>query len=640
MDKLNYAELGLKVGMEFHQMLDTNRKLFCHCPPSILRECADYSFIRELRPTKSELGEIDPAALFEFKRGRIYVYQGFREVSCLVEMDEEPPHELNKEALEIAIMIALMMKSKVVDEVYVMRKIVIDGSNTTGFQRTALIALGGSIKVGGKEIPIQTICLEEDAARLVGTKGREATYKLDRLGIPLIEIATAPVISSPEEAELVAFKIGQLLRITGKVKRGLGTIRQDLNISIRGGAKIEVKGVQRLELIGKIVEYEALRQYNLLKIRDELKRRGLKEDDLREDFVDVTHVFKSTRSKLISKVVSKGGVVLALRLPLFKGLLGFEIQPGRRLGTEMADRARFWGGVSGIIHSDELPGYGISEKEVEEIKRTLRMKELDAFVLIADEREKALEGLKAVLVRAKEALRGVPEETRGPNPDGTTHFSRPRPGSARMYPETDIRPTRITNEMIEEIKRKLPELPEEKYEKFVKIYGLNRELANKMILSYRLDLFEKLVKKFPSISPNFIASTLENTLRSLKREGVPIENLTDERIEEVFEALHNGLMAKEAIAVVLKLLAERPYLSVKEAVSKLGLKAISEEELKKIVAKVVRAKLELIRERGERALGPIMGEVMKKVRGRIDGRKVSEVVRYFIRDVLAKSERA
>jgi len=634
MKKLDYEKLGLKVGIEFHQMLNTKRKLFCDCPPLIKRGEANYMFRRELRPTKSELGEVDPAALFEFKRGRVYVYQGYEDASCLVEMDEEPPHELSEEALEVAITIALMMGSNIVDEIYVMRKIVIDGSNTTGFQRTALVALGGAVKVNGKEIPIQTICLEEDAARLVEVKGREAIYKLDRLGIPLIEIATAPVITSPEEAELVASKIGQLLRITGKVKRGLGTIRQDLNISIRGGAKIEVKGVQKLELISKIVEYEVLRQYNLLKIRDELKRRGLKEEDIKEEFIDVSKVFSSTTSKLISKALSRGGAVLALKLPLFKGLLGREIQPGRRLGTEMADRARFWGGVSGIIHSDELPGYGIKEEEVEEIKRILKVGDLDAFVLVADQRERAIEGLKAVMTRAKEALKGVPEETRGPNPDGTTHFSRPRPGSARMYPETDIRPTRVTSKLIEKIKANLPEAPEQKYSKFIKVYGLSEELARKMISSYRLDLFEKLVKEFPRIPPSFIASVIENTLKGLRRDGVPIENLTDEHIEETFKALNDGLVAKEAVSEVLKFLAERPEASVKEALKALGLEAITEEELKKIVARVVRERLALIKERRERSLGPIMGEVMKEVRGKIDGKKVSEVVRSFIKEAL------
>jgi len=225
MPQIDYDKIGLKCGIEFHQMLETKEKLFCRCPTEIRKDNPDYTFVRRLRPTMSEMGEIDKAALFEFEKGVEYLYQGYHDNTCLVEMDEEPPHDLNHEALETALLIALMLNSTPLDEIQVMRKIVIDGSNTTGFQRTALVAIGGSVSVEGKIIPIQTICLEEDAARKIEEQKSRVVFRLDRLGIPLIEIATAPVIKSPDEAERVAYRIGQLLRITGRVKRGLGTIR-------------------------------------------------------------------------------------------------------------------------------------------------------------------------------------------------------------------------------------------------------------------------------------------------------------------------------------------------------------------------------------------------------------------------------
>ncbi|MCD6464847.1 Glu-tRNA(Gln) amidotransferase subunit GatE, partial [Candidatus Bathyarchaeota archaeon] len=252
--KINYSEIGLKVGLEIHQQLATKAKLFCDCKPQLFKGEPQIVFLRRLRPTQSELGQIDPAALFEFQKGVKILYEADTETSCLVEMDEEPPHELNPEALEIALIIALMMNAKPIDEVHVMRKIVIDGSNTTGFQRTCVVAVNGSIEVDGKKVPIQHICLEEDAARKMGEEDLLIRYRIDRLGIPLVEVTTGPVINTPEEARKVALAIGKILRATRRVKRGIGTIRQDLNISIKDGALIEIKGVQELELISKVVE--------------------------------------------------------------------------------------------------------------------------------------------------------------------------------------------------------------------------------------------------------------------------------------------------------------------------------------------------------------------------------------------------
>lgn len=280
---LNYKALDLKVGLEIHQELATSHKLFCNCPPQLFRDEPEYTFIRRLRPTQSELGEVDPAALFEFQQGKILLYEARHETDCLVEMDEEPPGPLNSETVDVCLTLALMIGSRPVDEIHVMRKTVIDGSNTTGFQRTCVVALGGEIMVDEKKIAIEQISLEEDAARKTGESGTLSQYRIDRLGIPLIEVSTAPVIESPEEARSVAFAIGRLLRATGRVRRGLGTIRQDVNISLRGGALMEIKGVQQLDLVAKVVEYEVQRQRRLLDICEELCKRGINKEDLKED---------------------------------------------------------------------------------------------------------------------------------------------------------------------------------------------------------------------------------------------------------------------------------------------------------------------------------------------------------------------
>ena len=621
---------GIKVGIEIHQMLDTQAKLFCGCPTSIRRDEPHLQFRRWLRLARSELGELDPAAVFEYEKGRSFLYQAYMDGVCLVEMDEEPPHPLNLEALEIALMICMLLNCKIVDEVHVMRKIVIDGSNTTGFQRTALIGFDGYIDVEGKTVPINTVCLEEDAARKIRESRREVVYRLDRLGIPLVEIATGPTISSPKEAGLVARRIGQLLRITGRVKRGIGTIRQDLNVSVTGGARVEIKGVQELELIPKIVELEVERQKSLLAIRDELRRRGVDDESLNEDFVNVTDLFRDSNCRIARRALGRGGVALAVKLPGFKGLLGREIQPGRRLGTEMADRARYWAEVGGIFHSDELPAYGISQEEVEALAKILECGSRDAFVLVFEEPRKATRALEAVVERAREALRGVPEETRAANPDGTTRFMRPMPGKARMYPETDIRPIRVTREMLEYIRSKLPEPPEAKYEKFVKVYGLSPEMAKRMISSYRLDLFERIVESV-KVSPTLVASTLENTIVELRREGVPVYNLSDDHLIEVFKLVSRNVVAKEAIPSILTHLAKHPSLTAQEAVKALGLTRIDIDEARAVVREVAESMARLIEERGERAFGPIMGRVMKKLRGRVDGALVSKLVMEEIR---------
>lgn len=629
-EKLDYERLGLKVGLEIHVQLNTRRKLFCHCPTLLVEEGNAEVFERYLRPAKSETGEVDPAALLEWRKNRKYVYQSPVESSCLVEADEEPPHEIDKESLITALAVSKSLNMRLVDEIYVMRKIVLDGSNVSGFQRTALIAINGYLNVEGRRIRIQTLCLEEDAARKIDEAEDKATYRLDRLGIPLIEIATAPDIRSPEEAAKVALRIGQLVKLTGRAKRGLGTVRQDLNISIAGGAKVEIKGVQYLDIIPTVIEYEVQRQLILLEIRDELLRRGVKKSDLEKKIVDVTDILKNTESKLVKRALAQpNSAALAVLLPGFKGILGKEVQPGRRFGTELADYARVWGKVGGLLHSDELPGYGITIDIVEKIYSALGGdSSRDAFVLIIDEKTKAERGLEAVVDRAIYALTGVPEETRAANPDGTTKYMRPRPGSARMYPETDIPPIVVTEELIHEAATYVPENPEARLERYMKQHGLSAELASKIIDSVFIDLYEEAVAKFSGKLPaSVIASTLVNTIPALRREGVNVDRIGEEELMSVFSSIAEGIAAKEAIPDILRYLAQNPGASVREAVEKLGLKKIGIDDLDNIIEEVIRANTSKILEKKTKAFQIVMSEVMARVRGRIDGSVVSERVR-------------
>ena len=628
---IDYSKIGLKAGLEVHQQLDTGAKLFCSCKPQLFKGEPEITFLRRLRPTQSELGQVDPAALFEFQKGLKILYEATRETACLVEMDEEPPHDLNREAVEIALIAALMMKAKPVDEIHVMRKTVIDGSNTTGFQRTCVVALNGEFDIKGKKVPIQHVSLEEDAARKMGKEGQIIRYRIDRLGIPLIEVTTAPVIYSPQEAEETALTIGRILRSTRKVRRGLGTIRQDLNISIRDGALTEIKGVQELELVSRVIENEVQRQLSLLKIRDELEEREVKEKDIKEEFVDVTSVFKQTKCKVILKALEQEKRVLAIKLPKFAGFLKRELALGMRLGAEMAEIARFWGRVGGIFHTDELPAYGITVDEVNQLGRLMKKEPLDAVVFAADTLENATDALKAVAQRAREAVKGVPEETRATNPDGTTRYMRPRPGAARMYPETDVPPIQLTKEYLEKLWSQLPELPAQKMRRLMKEYGLNQKLAKQILDSEYGDLFETVAKE-TGVSPTVIAVALTETLKALRREGINIEAVTDEQFRELFSLIDSGKTTKEAIPEIITWLSKHEGATAKEAIESLGLAMISQKELERIVNDLMDRNKSLVEERGKGAFGPLMGMIMKKVRGRVKAEMVSGILKKRLED--------
>jgi len=624
---MDYEKIGLKVGLEIHQQLDTSAKLFCNCKPELFKEEPEITFLRRLRPTQSELGQIDPAAYFEFQKGVKILYETNRATSCLVEMDEEPPHPLNMEAVEITLTAALMMEATPVDEVHVMRKTVIDGSNTTGFQRTCVIALNGEVKVAEKNVPIQHVSLEEDAARKTSErKANVIRYRIDRLGIPLIEVATAPVIKSPKEAKEVALAIGRILRATGKVKRGLGTIRQDINISIPNGALVEIKGVQELELLSLVVKYEVQRQLRLVKISEELRARGVEEENVKEEFVDVTDVFKQTKCKVLRKALDKDKQILAVKLPKLKGFLKQELMPDFRLGTEMADRARFWGRVGGIFHTDELPAYGITAEEVEKLREAVEAADQDAVAFVADNPENANDALKAVVERAREAMKGVPEETRTAKPDGTTRYMRPKPGAARMYPETDIPPIQITEDDVRRISSQLPELPEQKLKRLMQKYRLNQKLARQILDSKYGKLFETIVKE-SKVSATTVAAFLTETLKALKRDDVRVDKISESQFREVFSKIDAGELTKETLPDVVVWLSKHENKGVQQAIENLGLKVISKDKLIGFVEKVIEDNRSLIQEQGENSFGILMGIIMKNLRGKADAALTSKILK-------------
>ncbi len=268
---MDYKKLGMKAGLEIHQQLDTH-KLFCECGSQISKEDPDIKIKRELRPLAGETGKIDPAALFERKKRKFYLYEAYTKTTCLVELDEEPPHPINQEALDTTLLIAKMLNCEIPNILQVMRKTVVDGSNTSGFQRTVLVGINGFIDTNFGKVGITNISLEEDAARRITEDEDSVTFRLDRLGIAMIEIGTAPDCHTPEQVKELAEKLGLLLRATGKVKRGLGTIRQDVNVSIKDGARNEIKGFQELRQMPKVVEHEVKRQLKLIEAKKKVEK--------------------------------------------------------------------------------------------------------------------------------------------------------------------------------------------------------------------------------------------------------------------------------------------------------------------------------------------------------------------------------
>jgi glutamyl-tRNA(Gln) amidotransferase subunit E len=613
----------VKVGLEVHQQLATG-KLFCECP-SELSEEVHGSFARRLRSTSGENRAVDAAAALQASRGLLYQYE-IASTSCLVEMDEEPPHPLNPAALDVALTLALLLDARPVDEIAVMRKIVVDGSNTAGFQRTALVAVDGHLDLRGKRYSILSICLEEDAARKVRESAGEITYRLDRLGIPLVEIATGPEITGGAEAREVAEEIGSLLRATRKTRRGIGTIREDVNVSTDGGRRIEIKGVQELRKIEEYVDREVERQTVLLSIRDELGRRAVPTP--LAEFVEVTPAFASVRSGPLSDGTRKGGAILALRLPGFGGLLRAPAGSDERLGRELADQARS-AGLRGLLHSDELPGYGVETTDVERLRDLLGLGAHDAFVLVTDpDRSKSEAALRRVTTRAAAALEGIPGETRDPLPDGRTRYSRPLPGRERMYPETDIPPLPVTREHRTRLAARLPERPSALRDRLARDTGLAKEVVLQLVAGGQSDLFEELVHRGHAAS--LVSRLLIQDLPTIPHEeGRPEWEFPTATLDDLIGEAEAGHFAKEGIPKVLLELAKGAP-NVAAAVANAGLSGFTSAELNELVEQVVERNEALLRERGSEAFSPLMGDVMREVRGRRDGQEVADALRRSI----------
>ena len=630
MAEIDFEKIGLKVGLEIHQQLDTHKKLFCKCRPVESDEYTE-KFSRSLRTAKSELGELDPAALFEKAKSKKINYYANSQSSCLVEKDDEPPHELDHDAKKISLLISSMLESKIFSEIHVMRKTVIDGSNTSGFQRTMLVSQGGNLKVNGKNVGVQAVCLEEDAAKLLKDEQNERNYSLDRLGIPLVEIALEPVSTKPSEVKEIALTLGRLLRATRMVKRGIGAIRQDVNISVMNSGVVEVKGVQQLDQLEKIIGYEAKRQHGLILIAEKLKKLSI--TITKEDVFDITEVFKDSESKIIQNALKSKAKIKAIRIRNFSGMFSFEPYSGIRLGKEIGHLVRFFG-IGGVFHSDELPNYGINDSDVDRVKKHLELADGDGFLIIAGEGSKLDYAIDSIIKRIQDAANGVPAETRAVTQDGETVFLRPRPGASRMYPETDIPSISVIPEEVK-LARDTADATKSWDESIAEIqqkYSLNSQLSEQIFDSVYMELFEKICENKKN-SPNFVASILCSSITNLERKGFDCTLLKPEHIIESFELLASGKIPKESLEIIFENIMSGKSENVAIAMQNTDVSSMNEDELNGILDEIIQNNTELVKKLGENAVTTLMGIAMKQVRGKVSGQTVNVLLRKKISEL-------
>jgi len=637
---LDYKELGLICGIEIHQRLNTKHKLFCSCSPAFNPEDESIQTIeRKLRSVPGELGDVDPAALYEYFKDKTFEYHCYDGKTCLVELDEEPPHPLNKEALEISLIIASMLNMYIPNEIECMRKTVVDGSNTSGFQRTMNVGMGNeksTIKTTSGPVRIKDLELEEESAGIIDkTEAGRMIFRLDRLGIPLIEIGTHADIRSPQQAREVAETLGMICRMTGKVQRGLGTIRQDVNVSIKGGARIEVKGLQDLRMIAKLVENEVLRQFNLLKIKDELKEKGITKFNL--PIEDYTKVFAKSESKIIKNVMKKKGTILGIIIPKFSGYMKRLVFEGKTFAKELVDYSKAHG-VRGFIHSDEdLEKYKLTN-EFTQIRTNNKLADDDLILIMAGKKNNITLALNAVIERLTYCLIGIPEETRQAQNDGTTNYLRPLPGSARMYPETDIPPAIIDDSMLKKIQDNLPERPKEKKKRFMEKLKLSGTLADQIIRSHSLYLFENLVKKYAKIKPVTIASSLVSIPNEIKKKhkNLDPDKITDDHFDQIFKLLHDDEIFPDVILDILIELLKNPKVNANSVAKKKGFlkRSFDISEIEKIIDEIVNDRKDFIVKQGDRAIGSVMGVVMKKLKGKGSGKVINDIVKKKVMEIL------
>jgi len=628
LDDNRFRELGFKCGLEVHQQLDTAKKLFCRCPVGLVDHPPDGTIIRHMRPTLSELGEYDGTALMEFKTKKEVVYELFRDCVCTYEMDDTPPFPINQEALDIAIQIALMFNCQVVDELHITRKQYLDGSIPTGFQRTAIVGVEGWIPYKGRKIRIHQLALEEDACREVHDIGHQVRFRTDRLSTPLVEVVTYPDMQTPSEAMEVDELIGRVLRSSGKVRRGIGATRQDVNVSINGGTRVELKGIDKTGYIKSLTENEALRQKSLLEIKSELRKRGISSSTIHGEKRDLTDIFKKIDHPVISNILDQGGQVGGIMLERFAGILNYKTQPGKTFADEIAGRLKVIACLDqypNLIHSDDIGCAQLPNDTCTEIKDLFGMKHTDAVVITWGSPEDVSMALSEIKIRAVEATEGVPNETRQHIDNAITDFERILPGPDRMYPDTDSAPVAITEQRLTKLKSKLPEPSYQRDENWKKL-GLSDELIHSLGRSRYALIFNRLITQ-NNAEPKFLAYLLEAFLKNLQRHGKDLTFITDDLLLEIFSEVKSRQLPQQAVFKIIEHISENgKQYSIPELFEKLNLRPLTDDEVGKIIDDTIESNHDNHFKSETSKLEYLTGQVRKQIEARYPLANLADII--------------
>jgi glutamyl-tRNA(Gln) amidotransferase subunit E len=614
----DYQRVGFKSGLEIHQQLLTDKKLFCRCPAGYYSKGFDAEILRHMRPTLSEMGVYDGTALMEFKTKKDIVYRINRHSVCTYEMDDTPPFLMNNDALDVAFGIGMLFNCNIVDELHIARKQYLDGSIPTGFQRTAIYALDGWVPYKDKKIKIVQMSIEEDSCREVSDNGHERVYKTDRLGMPLIETVTEPAMKTPQEVADVAWILTSTVRSTHKVRRGIGAAREDVNVSISGGTRIEIKGVPKISLIPLLTYHEAMRQWNLLRLKEELNKRGITAETFKAESFDVTKILRKPNYAPLKNAVEKGFKIKCVVMKGYAGLLRWQTQTDTYFSKEISDRVRVIAcltTIPNILHSDSR-GDNILSSEWTAIRKHSNAGENDTVVIVWGSEDDSDTAVKEIIIRAKEAAVGVPSETRQALSDGTNGFERILPGADRMYPDTDLPPMNISQDRLDKIKTWLPEQHWVRQQWYRKL-GIPEDTIKELSVSVYSELFKKAVREWKN-DPVAAAVILIQYPKRLKKKFPDISSLNEGVFYKILKWLAEGKIPRDAVLYIMENILELGYF-----VEELIPVPVTESEVKQ---ELIKSDSELnsitLRKDANRKI-LMMGMVMKKLRGRIDAVSVA-----------------
>ncbi|MEE9409486.1 MAG: Glu-tRNA(Gln) amidotransferase subunit GatE [Candidatus Heimdallarchaeota archaeon] len=640
-NNLDFKKLGFHAGLEVHHQIKSDRKLFCNCPPILEEdpETMEYSFYRYFRPVLGEMGDFDPGMLVEFEKGYKVIYFANERNTCTYEMDETPPFFPDMDAIRKGFLLSAYFNcSAFAEEISVNRKQYLDGSITTGFQRTFISGRDGWVPVNGKKVRITNVHIEEDAARRVNwddTSNRTVYFNLDRLGIPLTEVITEYLdVDTPEELIETAKQIGRVLRLSRIGRRGIGSARQDVNISITGGDRVEIKGVQDLRIFDKMCRYEVVRQYTLIEIKKEMQKRHLKVEDFEHTYVDISHLFKlETEKKAFATI-----------FPKMKGIFGIEVQPSKDFGLEIFEKSML---ITGIprreqYHSDEnepdsvrcksehISQLKIDSEKYSEICSILNPESDDAFVVVVGSEKRAMHAMKKIVERVKLALDGVPQETRRLLPSGNSEFLRVIHGKDRIYPDTDTPPVVISLEKIEEMTKEIGKRPWEIYEDLKTKYNFSHDQVDLLIRDEKVESFYEYTEKL-SLGANISYNLLIELPREKRRKKII---LTREMTDKLAKNLSCKDILPEQIQIAIDSLINNPALSNEQLKELLKTEPVSENELQKIITLKIKNfnldKLQNDEEYFDWVVPKISGEILRSIGYSYTGKFIVEAIQNAI----------